>query len=230
MQFDEFGNVKGKFLFLDVHKAPLFDDKGTLIGVVGSARDVTAAKEAEIQLRKLSLAVEQSPASVVITNPDGAIEYVNPKFTEITGYDLEEVINQNPRILKSGEQPPEFYKELWDTILSGKDWKGEFHNKKKNGDLFWESALITPIHGKKGDIVYFLAIKEDITDRKRAEEQIRNQLDELVRWQEVMLGREDRVQELKREVNDLCRVLCQPLHYPSQEFPTEDPDQTRQES
>ena len=172
MQFDEFGNVKGKFLFLDVHKAPLYDNTGQLIGVVGSARDVTAAKEVENQLRKLSQAVEQSPASVVITDLKGTIEYVNPKFTEVTGYTLEEAIGQNPRILKSGEQPSEVYTELWKTISSGKKWKGEFLNKKKNGELFWESAQISPIKNEKGELLYYLGVKEDITEWKRAEAQL----------------------------------------------------------
>ncbi len=175
MQFDEFGNVKGKFLFLDVHKAPLFDDKGQLIGVVGSARDVTAAREAENQLRKLSQAVEQSPASVVITDLYGTIEYVNPKFTEITGYLPDEAIGQNPRILKSGEIPAAVYTDLWKTISFGKDWKGEFHNKKKNGEFFWESAHISPIKNDNGEILHYLAVKEDITERKTLEERLKHQ-------------------------------------------------------
>ncbi len=172
MQFDEFGNVKGKFLFLDVHKAPLYDSDGQLIGVVGSARDVTAAKAAENQLRKLSWAVEQSPASVVITDIKGTIEYVNPKFTEITGYTSEEAIGQSPRILKSGDQALEVYTELWETISAGKEWKGELHNKKKNGELYWESVLISPIKNEKEEILYFLGVKEDITEKKLIEQEL----------------------------------------------------------
>jgi len=155
MQFDEFGNVKGKFIFLDVQKAPLHDDKGQLIGVVGSARNVTAAKEAENQLRKLSQAVEQSPSSVVITNTSGIIEYVNPKFTKVTGYSLKEALGKNPNILKSGEHSDETYTLLWESISSGKEWKGELHNKKKNGELFWESATISPIKNAKGEIINY---------------------------------------------------------------------------
>ena len=166
MQFDEFGNVRGEFLFLDVRKAPLINENGELIGVVGSARDVTDAKTSENQIRKLSQAVEQSPASVVITNPKGEIEYVNPKFTETTGYTFDEVKGKNPRILKSGKQSGEFYKNLWDTISSGNEWKGEFQNKKKNGELFWESAVISPIVNEKGEITNYLTIKEDITESK----------------------------------------------------------------
>jgi PAS domain S-box-containing protein len=173
IQFNEFGNVKGRYLFLDVHKAPLFDDEGQLIGVVGSARDVTSNKAAEDQLRKLSQAVEQSPASVVITNLEGNIEYVNQKFTEITGYNLEETKGQNPKILKSGEHPAEFYTELWNTIASGKEWRGEFLNKKKNGELFWEAGSISPIKNEKGEITHYLEVKEDITEQKQVLEKIR---------------------------------------------------------
>lgn len=156
----------GSSIFLDVRKAPLFNENGKLIGVVGSARDVTNARASENQIRKLSQAVEQSPAAVIITNPKGEIEYVNPKFTETTGYTFNEVKGKNPRILKSGKQSTEFYKNLWDTISSGNEWKGEFHNKKKNGDLFWESAVISPIVNEKGEITNYLTIKEDITESK----------------------------------------------------------------
>jgi PAS domain S-box-containing protein len=173
VQFDEFGNVKGKFLFLDVHKAPLLDGEGKLIGVVGSARDVTAAKETENQLRKLSQAVEQSPSSVVITNLKGNIEYVNPKFTEVTGYTREEVKGKNSSILKSGEQPEEHYKQLWETITSGREWRGEFLNKKKTGELYWESASVTPIKNEKGETTHYLSVTEDVTEQKQAQERIR---------------------------------------------------------
>jgi PAS domain S-box-containing protein len=133
-------------------------------------RDITARKQAEEQLHKLSLAVEQSPASVVITNDQGTIEYVNPKFTEITGYSFQEAVGQNPRILKSGETPPEGYKELWDTITAGKEWRGVFHNKKKSGELYWESASISPIKDAQGHITHFLGVKEDITALRQTQE------------------------------------------------------------
>ncbi len=170
MHFDEYGNVRGKFLFLDVHKAPLYDDDGRLIGIVGSARDVTTAKESENQLRKLSTAVKQSPSVIVITDTNGNVEYINPKFTEITGYSFDEVIGHNPRILKSGEHPVEMYKELWDTISSGKTWHGEIHNKKKNGELFWEMASVSPIFDEKGHIINYIKVAEDITKQKRNEQ------------------------------------------------------------
>jgi PAS domain S-box-containing protein len=129
-------------------------------------QDITERKKAEEELRKLSQAVEQSPVSVAITNIHGEIEYVNPKFTEITGYSKEEAIGQNPRILKSGEMPAEKHTQLWQTISSGKAWFGEFQNTKKNGESYWEMASISPIVDPAGNITHYLVIKEDITDRK----------------------------------------------------------------
>ena len=129
-------------------------------------RDITERKSAEKELTKLSTAVTQSPSVIAITDTDGNIKYVNPKFTEITGYSLEEAIGQNPRILKSGEQPYEMYEELWETISSGKTWRGEFHNKKKNGELYWESASISPIFDAEGNIINYIKVAEDITEQK----------------------------------------------------------------
>ena len=123
-------------------------------------------KRAEEETIRLSRAIIQSPVSVIITDFDGTIEYINPKFTEITGYTLNEAIGQNPRVLKSNEHSKEFYENLWDTILSGKNWKGEFHNKRKNGELYWENAIISPIVNDEGKITHFVAIKEDITEKK----------------------------------------------------------------
>ncbi|MFA5803474.1 MAG: PAS domain S-box protein [Melioribacteraceae bacterium] len=153
-------------------KVPLRDVRGEIIGIVGVNHDFTERKLAEEELLKLSLAVEQSPASVIITNLQGDIEYVNKKFCLVTGYSKEEAIGQNPRILKSGIQDQKFYEELWNTILSGREWQGEFLDKKKNGDLFWESALISPLVNKEGKITHFLAVKEDITDKKKMIEEL----------------------------------------------------------
>jgi PAS domain S-box-containing protein len=133
--------------------------------------ELAARQQTEAQLRKLSRAVEQSPVSIVVTDLRGNIEYVNPRFCTLTGYTAEEARGQNPRILQSGETPPEVYRQLWQTILAGGEWQGEFHNKKKNGDLYWESASISPIVDDAGRITHFLAAKEDITERKRAEGQ-----------------------------------------------------------
>ena len=129
--------------------------------------DVTARILAENQLQKLSVAVEQSPAIVVITDPEGNIEYVNPAFTLVTGYSTEEATGQNPRILKSGLMPPSVYEELWKTILSGNVWYGELQNKKKTGELYWDQAVISAIRNKKNVITNFVAVKVDITEQKK---------------------------------------------------------------
>jgi two-component system, sensor histidine kinase and response regulator len=139
----------------------------------GAFSDVSQRKRTEERLRKLSRAVEQSPVSVVITDVRGAIEYVNPKFAQLTGYTPEEAIGQNPRFLKSGMQPPAVYRELWATVLSGGEWRGELVNRKKNGEIYWESASIVPIRDSAGTITHLLAVKEDITERKRADKELR---------------------------------------------------------
>ena len=140
--------------------------------MIGILQDITVRKQAEEELRKLSRAVEQSPVSIVITDPDGRIEYVNPKFVEITGYAVAEAIGQNPRILKSGYTPTEEYTRLWDAIKSGGEWRGEFCNKKKNGNPYWETAAISALSDSSGTITHFVAVKEDITERKQREREL----------------------------------------------------------
>lgn len=130
-------------------------------------QDVTQRRLALDKLKLLSKSVEQSPVSIVITDPNGNIEYVNPKFTEITGYTINEVMGQNTRILKSGEHSNAFYKKMWDTILSGNDWVDEIQNKKKNGEFYWEKAIIFPILDDTDKITNFIGLKEDITGQKR---------------------------------------------------------------
>ncbi len=127
-------------------------------------------RRTENMLRKLTQAVEQSPSAIVITDRDGSIEYVNPKFTTRTGYTFEELWGQNPRILKSGRTSDEEYRCLWETILSGMEWRGEFYNKTKNGEYFWEYAVIAPIKNADGVITHFVAIKEDITEEKNVQQ------------------------------------------------------------
>ncbi|MFQ5752556.1 MAG: PAS domain S-box protein, partial [bacterium] len=163
----EFKKKNGQ-VFPGEFSASLFEIAGSKI-VQGIVHDITDRKQSVEDLRKLSRAVEQSKSIVMITDVDGNIEYVNPSFTRATGYTFEEVLGKNPRILKSGEISSEEYKHLWDTITSGREWRGEFHNKKKSGELYWESASISPIKNDAGTITHFLAIKEDITDRRRAE-------------------------------------------------------------
>ncbi len=134
--------------------------------------DITNRKLAENELRKLSRAIEQNPVSVVITNSDGIIEYVNPKFTEMTGYLSAEAIGKNPRILKSGKMNPQIYTDLWSTIISGKIWQGELINRKKSGEFYWVFKSISPIFDDKNQITNFVAIAEDITAKKKIEAEL----------------------------------------------------------
>jgi nitrogen fixation negative regulator NifL len=151
----------------------LFDPQGQVIGLTYIGEDVTEARRSEEQLRKLSRAVEQSPSTVMITNTEGKIEYVNPKFTQLTGYTLEEMRGKNPRTLKSGETTAAEYQRLWRTITAGGEWRGVLHNKKKNGELYWEATCISPIRNAHGEITHFLGVKEDITERIHLEERFR---------------------------------------------------------
>lgn len=141
--------------------------------VMITVRDISSDKENEEQLRKLSMAVEQSSSSIVITDLTGKIEYVNPKFQQVTGYNAKELIGKNPKVLKSGAQPKEYYRTMWETVTSGKTWTGQFLNKKKSGEFYWESAAISPIKNENGEITHLLGIKEDITDRKHHDEKLR---------------------------------------------------------
>lgn len=131
--------------------------------------EISERKHAEDRILKLSTALEQSSETVVITDPSGNIEYVNKHFFDISGYSRSEVIGQNPRILSSGLHSKDFYKSMWETISAGNVWKGEFLNKKKNGELYWEFASITPIKDIDDHIINYLSVKEDITERKAAE-------------------------------------------------------------
>jgi PAS domain S-box-containing protein len=157
---------------LDSYSAPVIDKDGGHNGRMWIFRDITERRRNEDSIRKLSMAVEQSPVSVIITDLAGNITYVNGKFSETTGYSFEEVLGKTPRILKSGAASPQVYEHLWKTILKGGDWRGEFHNRKKNGDLHWESVAISPIKDKNGRPTHFLAVEEDITERKTMESQL----------------------------------------------------------
>ena len=165
--------------------------------------DVTDQRNAEEQIRKLSKAVEQSPDAICITNPDGIIEYVNPRTIQLTGFSAEELINENVRIFSSGEKSKEEYAQLWQTILSGNIWIGELHNKKKNGELYWESTTISPIFDTTGQITHFLAIKEDITERKRLDIALNHSEEQLRKFASHLLNvREDEKTALAREIHD----------------------------
>lgn len=141
--------------------------------IVSIGRDITQRIKSEAQVRQLLQAVEQSPSSIIVTDKNGTIEYVNPHFCTVSGWSSGEAIGKNPRFLKSGLQSKEFYKNLWETILAGEIWRGEFQNRKKNGELTWESVSISPIKDEDGKITHFVAVKEDITQKKKSEEELR---------------------------------------------------------
>lgn len=159
----------GQTRWLSTHISAQRDLQGQVTHYVGLSLDITHRKETEEQLHRLSVAVEQSANTVVITDTNGYIEYANPRFEETTGYSLQEAIGQHTRLLKSGETSSEEYKRMWQSITTGHEWRGEFHNKKKNGELYWEKALISPIKNERGEITHFLAVKEEITAQRQAE-------------------------------------------------------------
>lgn len=162
----------GKYHWIEDRGTPRFDDQGDFIGYIGHCLDVEDRYKADETFRKLSKAVEQSPSTVVITDLDGNIEYVNKAFELETGYSASEVIGENPRILKSGKTPQSVYEDLWHHLKSGDNWVGELTNKRKDGSEFIESVVISPIQDAEGNSINFLAVKTDITEKKIAEERI----------------------------------------------------------
>ncbi|MEI6193092.1 MAG: PAS domain S-box protein [Verrucomicrobiota bacterium] len=172
----------------------------------GAAIDITQRKQAEEKMRQLSHAMEQSPVSVVITDLHGTIVYVNQKFSEVTGYSFDECLGKNPRLLKSGESSPTTYKELWTCITSGETWRGEFHNRKKNGELYWESAVISPVRDATGKVTQYAAVKEDITERKQVEAAMHDLSQRLIRAHEAERARLGR--ELHDDVKQRLAVLA----------------------
>jgi PAS domain S-box-containing protein len=215
--------------------------------------DITLRKRAEESIRQLSRIVEQTEDTVVVTDCDGLIEYVNPSFERLTGYSKEEVLGKTPRVLKSGLHDMDFYRDLWDTVLRGDVYQGEIANCRKNGELFYEVKTITPLRDAQGKITHFVATGKDITrhkldeeklrkaydelelrvqerteelwianakleeeidERKQAEAALRSANEELSRFNNAMVGREVRMIELKKEVNELCGSARLPRRYP----------------
>ena len=188
-------------------------------------RDITRRKESEKELYKLNTAVNQSPSVMVLTDTAGNVIFVNPAFTDITGYSFGEVKNKNPRILKSGEMTDKFYSDLWQTISSGNTWTGEMSNKKKDGTIYWERAIISPVFDKNRQIINYLKIAEDITDKKKMEyelekyrehleelvdirtKELNNRLKELENLNNLFVGRESRIDELRDEIRKLKKKL-----------------------
>lgn len=153
--------------------SPLLDDSSKLIGAVHKGLDVTERKRMELELRKLTTAIEQSPVTIIVTDRDGVIEYVNPAFTVTSGYSASEAIGKTPRILKSGETPLDEYQSMWQTLLHGKSWSGLLQNRRKDGSLYWEEAVIAPVRDSTGEIRQFIGIQQDVTLRRQAEDHAR---------------------------------------------------------
>jgi PAS domain S-box-containing protein len=157
-----------------VYNASLYrDETGKVAGVFAAARDITERKQAERQLVVLNTALEAAANGIMLTNADGKIIWSNSAFSQMTGYATEEIVGKDTNFLKSGAQDEEFYRQLWDTILAGKVWRGELVNQRKDGTLYNEEQTITPVFDKNGNIINFISIRQDITEHKKSEEALR---------------------------------------------------------
>ncbi len=186
----------GRRIAVDIKLNPIQTRDG--VQVIASVRDVTEQKKAQESIKKLSEVVEQSPVSVAITNRAGVIEYVNPAFSEVTGYEPGEVVGHTPAMLKSGKTPRSVYEDLWSTILAGRAWRGSFLNRRKDGEEYWESASIAPIANDAGEITHFVSVKEDITERMRMEEAVR---ESEVKYRELVENASSIILKLDRDGN-----------------------------
>lgn len=161
-----------------MHLNPVAIDGAPPEKVIVTVEDVTMTRLKEIELRNLWKAVEHCHASILITDASGIISYVNPYFTDNTGYSLGEVLGKKPSMLKSGKHDQNFYKNMWDTLLDKRTWRGELANKKKNGELYWEDATISPVMDETGTVTHYIAVKEDVTERKRHDAELKQALGE----------------------------------------------------
>lgn len=162
----------GEVIWVEQINVPVYDEAGDLVALEGISRDITERKQAEERLALQRIAMESAANAIVITDQNGTVEWVNPAYTRLTGYAAEDVIGGNPRILKSGRQPLPFYADLWETILAGEVWHGELINRRKDGSLYVEEQTITPLRDAQGKISHFVAIKQDITERKQREQEL----------------------------------------------------------
>jgi PAS domain S-box-containing protein len=167
------GNRKGDYLYVRENARAVRDASAKILYYEGTMEDITGWKQSEAEKARLATAIEQAAEAVMITDTLGTIEYVNPAFARITGYSREELLGQNPRMLKSGKQDPEYYQQLWETILQGKPWRGEIVNQRKDGTHYTEEMNIAAVRGTRGEITHFIATKQDVTERRALEAQLR---------------------------------------------------------
>ncbi len=172
--FDNRGNVR----HLDLALAPVRNEEGKVIYIIPAGMDTTERVVAEEELHKFRHAVEQSPAMVIITSPRGDVEYVNPKFTEVTGFSPREVIGRDLRNMGDRETPHEIYDGLWEAVTNGREWRGEVYNRTKSGRLFWERASVSPITNPEGEMTHLVAVKEDVTQERLAAEELKRAKEE----------------------------------------------------
>lgn len=193
------------------------DQYGNIVRLYGTMQNVTYILETDHKLRLFSTVIEQSPDSIIITDRTGCITYANPAFTQITGYSAEEVKGRNPRFLKSGRVNDETYRNLWQTITSGRIWRGRFINKKKDGSLYYENSVISPVLNPAGEIERYVAIKEDITDRLSAE---KNALENALLVQDIMNATSEGIWiiDTERKTIDVNHGLEQLLGYSHHEM------------
>ena len=194
---EEYGEESLHRTFFEDRYSPLRDAGGKIFGLTVFVTDITTRKMAQEEVLKLRTAVEQSANTILITDKKGAIEYVNPAFQKNTGFSAAEALGQTPRILKSGEQDSPFYLNLWETISSGQTWKGQFHNRCKNGALSWVSATISPVLNDRSEIVRFIGIQEDINELKTMEGSLREALD---RAEEATLAKSEFLANMSHEI------------------------------
>jgi len=186
---------------VEVYSSPISIGNKTMIYTI--SHDITEQQIAASKIRKLSKAVEQIPVGICITNTEGIIEYINPMVTQLTGYATDELINENIDIFSPDDRSKQEDDQLWETIRAGNVWNGEFHNKKKNGELYWEAATISPIFDSEGHISHFISIKEDITERKLSEIALKNSKDLLRKFaSHLQTVREEEKISLAREIHD----------------------------
>lgn len=195
----KFVRLDGNIADVEIVTIPIIYDGKPALATI--AHDVTDHKQDQEQIIKLTKGIERSPVSVVITDLNGIIEYVNPHFSKVTGYTATEAIGQKTSILKSGDKHSADYKQLWETIMAGNDWQGEFYNKRKNGEGFWEFASISPIKNSKGKITHFIAVKEDITERKQTELMLKEKNEEILSQNEEYQEVNERLIQTIKELN-----------------------------